>query len=139
MADPKHEPHHAAQSKPEPAPKAPEPAPGKAPEEAAVSGADPTVAEGMAPLGQGAQVVLTGDAAAAARGGTHSEILYNTTARDEAILAGHVAPGTTASAAADATTSAFDEIDEAEAAAIAKARADARAARAARAAAGPKK
>lgn len=78
--------------------------PGKAPEAAAVSGAEATLVEGQAPLGQGAQVVLTGDAVAAARGGTHGEIADNTMARDAAIAAGHVETGTTAEAAAAATT-----------------------------------
>jgi hypothetical protein len=77
---------------------------GKAPVPAAASGAEPTIEAGFAPLGQGAQVVLTGDAQAAARGGTHDDIAANTAARDEAILAGHVAAGTTAAAAADATS-----------------------------------
>jgi hypothetical protein len=77
-------------------------APGKMPEPAAPSGAEPVVEEGMAPLGQGAQVILTGAAQEAARGGTHGDVTANTEARDKAIADGHVADGTTAQAAADA-------------------------------------
>lgn len=83
----------------------PEDVPGKVPEAAAPSGAEPHVPDGQAPLGQGVQVILTGDAQQAARGGTHGEIVDNTIARDVAIAEGHVEPGTTADAAADATTS----------------------------------
>lgn len=109
--------------------------PGKLLEPAAPAGAESQIPAGLAPPGQGAQVVLTGDAQAAARGGVHDEIAANTAARDAAIAAGHVVAGTTAAAAADATVGTIpDEIDEAEAAAIAKARADAHAARVARAA-----
>lgn len=50
---------------------------------------------------QGAQVELTGDAQLAARGGSHRSIVENTAARDGAIAAGHVAPGTSAKAVAD--------------------------------------
>lgn len=111
--------------------------PPKALEPAAPSGAEAQIPPGLAPPGQGAQVVLTGDAQAAARGGVHGEISANTMARDAAISAGHVAEGTTAAAAADAQDGGFDEIDAAEADAIAKARADAHAARIARAAKKP--
>jgi hypothetical protein len=55
-------------------------APGKMPEPAAPSGAEPVVEEGMAPLGQGAQVILTGAAQEAARGGTHGDVTANTEA-----------------------------------------------------------
>lgn len=110
--------------------------PAKALEPAALSGAEAQLSPGVSPLGQGAQVVLTGDAQAAARGGPHGDIAQNTAARDQAIVAGHVAEGTTAAAAADATH-VYDEIDAAEADAIAKARADAHAARIARAAKKP--
>lgn len=48
--------------------------------------ADEPVPE-SAPTPQGAQVVLTGDAQAAARGETHSEIAHNTAARDAAMSA----------------------------------------------------
>jgi len=78
-------------------------APGKAPEPAAPSVDEPVVKDGMAPLGQGAQVVLTGAAQEAARGGTHGDVAANTTARDQAIADGHVIEGTTAAAASDAT------------------------------------
>ncbi|MGD0108361.1 MAG: hypothetical protein ABSC06_30630 [Rhodopila sp.] len=99
-------------------------APGKAPELAASSGAEPEPTPGLSPLGMGAQVVLTGDAQAAARGGTHGDIAANTAARDAAIAAGHIEPAT-ADAAAHATSGAIaDELDEAEAEAIAKVRAD---------------
>jgi hypothetical protein len=111
--------------------------PGKVMEPAAPSGAATEVPPGMAPPGQGAQVVLTGDAQAAARGGVHGEIAENTMARDQAILAGHVVEGTTAAAAADATDGGFDEIDALEAEDIAAARAKAHAARIARAAKKP--
>jgi hypothetical protein len=76
---------------------------GKAAQPAAPSGAEGADTPGIAPLGQGAQVVLTGDAQAAARGGTHDDIQSNTVARDAAIAGGHVAEGATADAAADAT------------------------------------
>lgn len=116
----------------EPAPDAPVPVP------AAVAGAVADVAPGVSPPGQGAQVVLTGDAQAAARGGFGGDIHENTIARDAAIAAGHVVVGTTAEAAADATQIApVDEIDEAEAAAIEKAHAEARDKRIARAAQKP--
>jgi hypothetical protein len=72
--------------------------PGKVPEEAAASGAPPEETPGQAPLGQGAQVELTGDAQQAARGGTHDEIVANTIARDQAIVDGHVMKGATADA-----------------------------------------
>lgn len=123
---------------PDPAPVAAEPVP-DAPVlvPAAVSGAVAELPPGVSPPGQGAQVVLTGDAQAAARGGTHGEIDANTAARDAAIAAGHVVSGTTAEAAADATGAAADEIDEAEAAAVEKAHADARQARIDRAAKKP--
>ena len=84
-------------------PDLPDDAPGKVPEAAAPSGAQPDVPEGQAPLGQGVQVILTGDAQQAARGGTHGEIVENTIARDVAIAEGHVEPGTTAEAAGAAT------------------------------------
>jgi hypothetical protein len=107
-------------------------------EPAAPAGAEAQLPPGLSPPGQGAQVILTGDAQAAARGGIHGDIGLNTQARDQAIAAGHVVEGTTAVAAADATTIAgTDEIDEAEAAAVAKAHADAQAARIARAAKKP--
>jgi hypothetical protein len=111
--------------------------PGKVMEAAAPSGAEAQIPPGMAPPGQGAQVILTGDAQAAARGGVHGEIAENTMARDQAILAGHVVEGTTAAAAADATDGGFDEIDALEAEDIAAARAKAHAARIARAAKKP--
>ena len=111
-----------------------EPLPGKDPEPAAPSGAEPDPTPGLAPPGIGAQVVLTGDAQAAARGGTHGDIVSNTVARDEAIAAGHIEPAT-ADAAADATTGAIpDELDDQEAEATAKLKADFAAKRAARAA-----
>lgn len=123
--DPKPEPVVAGQ---------PGDAPGKVPEAAALSGAEPEPTPGIAPLGLGAQVVLTGDAQAAARGGSHGDILANTVARDAAIAAGHIEPAT-AEAAADATTGAIpDELDQGEAEAIAKVKADFAAKRAARAA-----
>ncbi len=78
--------------------------PGKGTEPAAPSGAKPHTEDGMAPPGQGDQVVLTGDAQAAARGGLHGDIEANTAARDEAIQAGHVEEGTTAAAAEGAVT-----------------------------------
>lgn len=113
---------------------APADLPGKEPEPAAPSGAEPEATPGLAPLGQGAQVVLTGDAQAAARGGSHGDIAANTAARDAAIAAGHIEPAT-AEAASDATAGvALDDIDETEAAAVEKAHADAREARIARAA-----
>jgi hypothetical protein len=96
-------------------------APGKPPQAAALAGAEPEPTPGLSPSGQGAQVVLTGDAQAAARGGPHGEIVANTKARDAAIVAGHVVPGTTAEAASDATSgAAVDDLDDEEAAAIAK-------------------
>ena len=86
---------------------APDDAPGKEPVKAAVS--DPAAGDpddsGNAPLGQGAQVVLTGDAVAAARGGLHDTIDHNVEARDAAILAGHVVPGTTEEAVKGAISS----------------------------------
>lgn len=91
---------------------------------AAPSGAEPTVAEGMPPFGQGAQVVLTGDAQAAARGATHGDIHANTAARDAAIVAGHIEPTTATAAAAAVSGNVFDEIDEAEAEELAKIKAD---------------
>jgi hypothetical protein len=75
---------------------------GKMPEPAAPSIDAPVVKDGMAPLGQGAQVVLTGAAKEAARGGTHGDVTANTMARDQAIADGHVVEGTTAQAASDA-------------------------------------
>jgi hypothetical protein len=119
---------------PKPADLQADPLPGKDPEPAAPAGAEPSPTPGLAPPGQGAQVVLTGDAQAAARGGTHGDILANTIARDAAIEGGHIEPAT-AAAAADATfgTSA-DELDQGEAEAIAKVRADFAQRRAARAA-----
>ena len=108
-------------------------APGKMPEPAAPSGAEHVVEDGMAPIGQGAQVILTGAAQEAARGGTHSDVTSNTMARDQAIADGHVVEGTTAAAAADAMAGqATSEFDEAEAEAIAKVKADFAAKRAAK-------
>jgi hypothetical protein len=49
----------------------------------------------------GAQVVLSGDARNAARGGPHGTIEANTAARDAAIAAGHVTPDTVHAAATD--------------------------------------
>jgi hypothetical protein len=113
-------------------------APGKEPELAALAGVLPEPTPGLAPPGQGAQVTLTGDAQAAARGGLHSDMLRNIAARDAAILAGHVAPGATQAAVAEAVQFAVvDEIDEAETAAVEKAHADAREARIKRAAQKP--
>jgi hypothetical protein len=77
--------------------------PGHAAEPSAVSGAVPASTPGLSPGGQGAQVVLTGDAQKAARGGMHGSIEANTIARDAAIVAGHVVSGTTAAAVEDAT------------------------------------
>jgi len=77
---------------------------GHAAEPAAASGTEPEATPGLSPPGQGAQVILTGDAQDAARGGPHGDIVSNTVARDAAIAEGHVAPGTTAEAAANATT-----------------------------------
>lgn len=87
---------------------------GKLPEDAALSGAEPNELEGKAPLGQGAQVVLTGDAQAAARGGTHGEIAANTVARDEAIKHGHIEHGATKDAASGAVVGGIHEDKEAE-------------------------
>lgn len=77
--------------------------PGHAAEAAAPSGAVPAATPGLSPAGQGAQVILTGDAQAAARGGLHGTVVENTAARDAAIDAGHVAKGTTQAAADFAT------------------------------------
>lgn len=107
--------------------------PGKEAEPAALAGAEPEPTPGIAPLGQGAQVVLTGDAQAAARGGTHGDIVSNTVARDEAIVSGHIEPATADAAAAATSGTATDEIDEEEAAAEAKLKADFAAKRVARA------
>jgi hypothetical protein len=120
-----------APEQPDPAPVEANPAaveandsPGKAAEPAAPSGAEPEPTPGIAPLGMGAQVVLTGDAQAAARGGTHGDIVANTVARDAAIAGGHIEPAT-AEAAADATTGAIaDELDDQEAEAMAKLKAE---------------
>jgi hypothetical protein len=118
----------------EPVAGAAEPLPGKEPEPAAAAGAEPQATPGLAPPGQGAQVVLTGDAQDAARGGTHGDIVANTIARDAAIVAGHIEPATAAAAADAISGSAPDELDSAEAEAIAKVRADFAEKRAARAA-----
>ena len=106
-------------SAPEPVPQAvpakPEPdeTPGKTPEAAAASGAESDATPpGQAPLGQGAQVILTGDARDAARGGPHDDITTNTLARDSAIAAGHVADGTTAKAAEEATSGMPKEVED---------------------------
>lgn len=132
MADKKSDPEPKAQA-PAPADVA-APEPGMTAEPAAPAGAEPTSTPGFAPPGQGAQVVLTGDAQDAARGGTHGDIVANTAARDEAIVAGHIEPAT-AAAAADATSvGVTDDIDAAEAEAMAKLRADFAAKRVARAA-----
>lgn len=88
--------------------------PGHAPEAAAPSGAVPAATPGLSPPGQGAQVILTGDAQAAARGGLHGTIERNTAARDEAIADGHVVKGTTAAAADDATGAQGAEAEAAE-------------------------
>lgn len=85
-------------------------APGHAAEEAAPSGAAPAATPGLSPGGQGAQVILTGDAQRAARGGVHGTIEENTAARDAAITEGHVVTGTTA-AAADEATGAVSEVE----------------------------
>lgn len=131
MADKKSDPDPKPAAGPQPVDEA---LPGKEPEPAAPAGAEPAPTPGLAPLGLGAQVVLTGDAQTAARGGTHGDILANTVARDAAIAEGHIEPAT-AAAAADATSgTASDEFDDAEAEAIAKVKADFAGRRAARAA-----
>jgi hypothetical protein len=140
VAERARESHTAAGTAPRPATSGPVEAgldaPGKEPEAAALAGVLPAPTPGLAPPGQGAQFTLTGDAQAAARGGLHGDMLLNVAARDAAILAGHVAPGATATAVAGAVQFAtMDEIDEAEAEAIEKARAAARDARIRRAAA----
>ncbi len=84
---------------------------GKGSEPAAPSGAEAHTEAGMSPPGQGDQVILTGDAQAAARGGLHGDIERNTAARDEAIQAGHVEEGTTAAAAEGAVTSPFTKAE----------------------------
>lgn len=53
------------------------------------------------PVVAGAQVVLTGDAKAAARGDLHGSIVENQAARDAAIADGHVAPDTAPTAVAE--------------------------------------
>lgn len=53
------------------------------------------------PVVSGAQVILTGDAKAAARGDLHGSIAENTAARDRAIAEGHVDPDTSPEAIAD--------------------------------------
>jgi hypothetical protein len=139
VAERARESHTAAGTAPRPATSGPVEAgldaPGKEPEAAALAGVLPAPTPGLAPPGQGAQFTLTGDAQAAARGGLHGDMLLNVAARDAAILAGHVAPGATATAVAGAVQFAtMDEIDEAEAEAIEKAHAAARDARIRRAA-----
>lgn len=61
----------------------------------------PPVAEDAGKSAHGAQVVLSGDARHAARGGAHGSIEANTAARDAAIAAGHVTPDTVHAASTD--------------------------------------
>jgi colicin import membrane protein len=53
------------------------------------------------PFVSGAQVILTGEAKAAARGDMHGSIEHNTAERDAAIASGHVDPDTSPEAVAD--------------------------------------